>query len=130
MVKRNPDDTIAFCAADARKDLRLVGICKRRVVEARLTGLLRGNGVNPVGWSVETTITCPANRDVINHVRSRLFARAGRHSEPYVDNRSSLLSETWGVLILYDMTREEAARLMAATRSDMNAYLAATAAAQ
>jgi hypothetical protein len=127
-MKHNPDDTIAFCAADARKDLRLVGICKRRLAGARLTGLLRGNGVNPVGWAIEFTITIPRDKKVIDHVRSRLYARASARYETYIDNRTSLLGEAWGVLVAYDMSREEAGKLMACVRADMDSFLAARAA--
>lgn len=125
-----PDDTIVFVAADAKKNLRMVGTAKRGIAPARISGLLGAHGVSPMGWRIEATVTLPRNKKVVADVRRKLFARAGEKHPVYIDNRNSLLGEAWGVLVIHDMTRPEADALVAAVRADLKQRLATEAMAQ
>jgi hypothetical protein len=125
---KGPKDTVIFMAADARRDLRVCGITRRDLAGTKLTALLRANGFDPLDWKVESTITVPKHPRAVETARRHLYPRAAERHRRYYDNRSCLISEAIGSLVMYAMTRDEADTLMSSTRAALRACLASGAA--
>jgi hypothetical protein len=125
-VKLKPDDTIIWCAGHAAKDLWVFGSGRRDLAPSKLKGLLRANGVNPLGFEIRQTITLPKSRQVIRSVTTRLYARVEAAAPVFLDNRDTLMGEAIGTLVVYDTSWTTARSLMSRTRADLDRQLAAT----